>query len=120
MECLHAKNNKVFFTGRSSFDETFRKPDVLISHQWENELNYLYCEALYKGTPLVHNSPRLRDVGYYYDGFDIDAGAAQTVRALSDWPSGEALGLGRDFLHRYSIKNTENQMGYEKLFDELL
>jgi hypothetical protein len=48
---------------------------IVLCHQWENGLNYVYYEALYGGYPLVHNSPFLKHVGYYYDQFDIDAGA---------------------------------------------
>ena len=48
---------------------------IVLCHQWENGLNYLYYEALYGGFPFVHNSPFLKDLGYYYEGFDIDAGA---------------------------------------------
>lgn len=49
---------------------------IVLCHQWENGLNYVYYEALYGGYPLVHNSPFLKHVGYYYPEFDIDAGAA--------------------------------------------
>lgn len=59
-------------------DAMGQKGGVVLSHQWECALNYLYYEALYGGFPLVHNSPFLKDVGYYYEGFDIDDG----VRAL--------------------------------------
>jgi len=120
MECLQSKSNKVFFTGRANFDEAFSKPDVLITHQWENELNYIYLEALYKGIPLVHNSPRLHDVGYYYKGFDVEDGAVQAERALTDWPSDADLGLGREFLYRYSIRNEKNMQEYNQLLSELV
>ena len=64
---------------RTSFVNAMgRNGGIIVSHQWENGLNYLYYEALYGGFPLVHNSPFLKDVGYYYEGFDIDDG----VRAL--------------------------------------
>ena len=120
MESLNANSNKVFFSDRAGFDETFSKPDVLVSHQWEIELNYLYLEALFKGIPLVHNSPRLKDVGFYYEGFDVGEGALQTERALVYWPSDEDLHRGREYLKQYSIKNEENQQGYKRLFSELM
>ena len=49
--------------------------DIVVCHQWENGLNYHYYEALHGSYPLVHNSPFLKDVGYYYPDFDIDAAA---------------------------------------------
>jgi hypothetical protein len=114
-ECLQGGSNKVFFVGRSSFDSVFARPDVLLSHQWENELNYTYCEALYKGIPLVHNSPRFKDVGFYYNDFDVAKGAVQTMRALTTEPMEATLMAGREFLSAFSIRNPENQAGYQAL-----
>lgn len=54
---------------------------IVVSHQWENAMNYLYYETLYGGYPLVHNSPILRGAGYYYEAFDIDSGAHAIERA---------------------------------------
>jgi hypothetical protein len=49
--------------------------DAVVTHQWENDLNYLYYDVLYGGYPLIHNSERLRDYGYYYESFDAEEGA---------------------------------------------
>jgi Protein of unknown function (DUF2827) len=57
--------------------------DIVVIHQWENALNYLYWDVLYGGYPLVHNSPAIRHIGYYYEGFDIKAGAAALQRAMT-------------------------------------
>lgn len=56
--------------------------DAVVTHQWENDLNYLYYDVLYGNYPLIHNSPALRahGVGYYYESFDAQGGA----RALKD------------------------------------
>jgi hypothetical protein len=35
-------------------------------------LNYLYLEVAYLGFPIVHNSPMCKDIGYYYEGENID------------------------------------------------
>ena len=70
---------------RTSFVNAMgRNGGIVVSHQWENGLNYLYYEALYGGFPLVHNSPFLKDVGYYYEGFDIDDGVRALARAVSE------------------------------------
>ncbi|HLI65253.1 MAG TPA: DUF2827 family protein [Caulobacteraceae bacterium] len=55
--------------------------DAVVTHQWENGLNYLYYEVLYGGYPLIHNSEFLRDYGYYYKDFDADSGAAALLDA---------------------------------------
>lgn len=58
--------------------------DILLSHQWEWGLNYVYYEALYGNYPLVHNSPFLRkaNVGFYYEGFNAYEGAEALCRAI--------------------------------------
>jgi hypothetical protein len=58
--------------------------DAVVSHQWENGLNYLYWDVLYAGYPLVHNSPELAEVGYYYGDFDPAGGGRTLVRALAE------------------------------------
>ena len=55
----------------------------------------MYYEALYGGFPLVHNSPFLKDVGYYYEDFDIDDGVHALERAV--------------FEHDNSIKNYQKK-----------
>lgn len=55
--------------------------DIVVSHQWENGLNYLLYEALYGNYALVHNSPFLREVGYYYPEFEVFEAAAAIERA---------------------------------------
>lgn len=57
--------------------------NTVVAHQWENGLNYLYYDVLYGGYPLVHNSPFLKDVGYYYEGFNGDEGASALIKALT-------------------------------------
>lgn len=59
-----------------------RFTDVVVSHQWENGLNYLYYDVLFGDYPLVHNSPWLKDVGYYYPDFDAEAGASALLTAI--------------------------------------
>lgn len=55
--------------------------DAVITHQWENDLNYLYYDVLYGGYPLIHNSERLRDYGYCYHSFDAEDGASMLLIA---------------------------------------
>ncbi|MBL8519097.1 MAG: DUF2827 family protein, partial [Betaproteobacteria bacterium] len=56
--------------------------DAVVTHHWENGLNYLYYDVLFGGYPLVHNSEFLADVGYYYESFDAEAGGEALVRAI--------------------------------------
>lgn len=51
--------------------------DVVISHQWENPLNYAYLDAFHFNYPMVHNAEMVKDAGYFYEDFNIEAGAEQ-------------------------------------------
>jgi hypothetical protein len=74
---------------RASFEARYNLPyflatytDIVVTHQWENGLNYMYYDALYGRYPLVHNSPFLRDVGYYYEGFEAEVGGLALLEAV--------------------------------------
>lgn len=58
--------------------------DAVITHHWENGLNYLYYEVLYGNYPLIHNSKFLGDCGYYYPDFDALVGGEMLVQAWND------------------------------------
>ncbi len=94
----HMKNNQTFqhFIGTTdmaidkvaTIEERFQTPyflsehtDVVVSHQWENQLNNLYLDVLFGGYPLVHNSEMLK-CGYYYEPFNAKAGAEALLDAL--------------------------------------
>ncbi|MCW0398825.1 hypothetical protein NB688_000639 [Xanthomonas sacchari] len=64
--------------------------DAVVSHQWCNDQNYLYLDLLHGGYPLVHNSPWLRGLGYYYPEFDIEAGAHALLTAMRKHDGGLA------------------------------
>jgi hypothetical protein len=78
------RDHHMSFEGRYHFPWFQAKhADVVVSHQWENGLNYAYYEALAGHYPLVHNSPLLPDgVGYRYSGFDCADGGAVLRDAL--------------------------------------
>lgn len=120
MPSLGGTRDKVYFTGRYTFDQAFQRPDILLSHQWECELNYLYLEALYKGVPLVHNSPLLKDVGFYYPESEVHAGAEQCLRAIHHYDMNYALKQNAYFLQRFSIHHPVVQHEYQRLLDKAM
>jgi hypothetical protein len=104
MNTLHMKEHPTFVHfarsldivnhGLASFEARFplyeymaNHGDCIISHQWENAQNYLYYEALYGGYPLVHNSPLMKDYGYYYPEFDSQEGGKAMLRAFREHDS---------------------------------
>ena len=77
------RQHKAIFHGRHDFAGFMAQfADAVVSHQWQNDQNYCYLDGLYGNYPLVHNSPWLRDAGYYYPDFEIAAGAAQLLQAV--------------------------------------
>jgi hypothetical protein len=56
--------------------------DLVVTHHWQNGLNYLYWDVLYAGYPLVHNAAAIADVGYYYNDFDPQDGGRAILRAV--------------------------------------
>ncbi|KVT61883.1 DUF2827 domain-containing protein [Burkholderia ubonensis] len=76
------KNGKVRFEQRHDFAGYMSQfGDAVVAHQWQNDQNTLYLDALYGGYPLIHNSTWLGSAGYYYPDSDIPNGACQLVEA---------------------------------------
>jgi hypothetical protein len=87
-----------------------RFAEFVVSHQWENGLNYLYYDVLYGNYPLIHNSPFIKDAGYYYEGFDALQGCEALRHALCfhDQNLDEYRAQAQRVFSRISITNTEN------------
>ncbi|GJE39100.1 DUF2827 family protein [Methylobacterium persicinum] len=77
------KAQKTIIMGRDYFAHVMgRGANMVVSHQIRCEQNYLYLDALYGSYPLIHNSKVFRDVGYYCDDSDVQAGAKQFLDAV--------------------------------------
>ncbi|RZL67496.1 MAG: DUF2827 domain-containing protein [Variovorax sp.] len=77
------RDRKAVFLGRHETPVFLAEnTDIVVSHQLENPLNYLYLEVCWQGFPLVHNATLCPDLGYYYDGNDVRAGAARLLEAI--------------------------------------
>lgn len=75
--------NKASFIGSYETPEFLAQyTDIVISHQWGLALNYLYFEVCWQGYALVHNAALCSDLGYYYSGNDLDAGAVALRTAI--------------------------------------
>ena len=95
-----------------------REVDAVITHQWENDLNYLFWDCLYLGYPLIHNSPAIIEAGYYYESFDPASGGEALCRAIKqhDGPSD----ADKEAVWRHHIGNQANVDGYRTLIDRVL
>jgi hypothetical protein len=77
------REHKASFVGRFDTPHFLSEfTDVVISHQWENPLNYLYLEVCWQGYAFIHNAHLCSDLGYYYPGNDVQAGKAALLRAM--------------------------------------
>ncbi|RYF74096.1 MAG: DUF2827 family protein, partial [Comamonadaceae bacterium] len=79
------REHKAVFLGRRDTPVFLAEhTDIVVSHQWENPLNYFYLEVCWQGFALVHNASLCADLGYFYEGNDVQAGSAQLLKALDD------------------------------------
>lgn len=106
MNSMHMKEHPTFFRFASNLDLTkdkkatyeprlifsdcmaANKMDGVVCHQWENEQNYLYYDALHGGYPLIHNSEFLHKagVGIYYPEFSAKKGGDALLEAWKQPP----------------------------------
>lgn len=76
------QDGRIEFFGRHDFvGHMVQKSNAVVSYQWQNDQNYSYLDALYGAYPLIHNSPWIKDYGYYFDGSDVLTGAQQLLKA---------------------------------------
>lgn len=116
---------KCFFEARYPIVWTLKNyADTVLSHQNQNELNYLYLDAAWLGYPVVHNSPMMRELGWYYPEND----AAEAARLLQwvalNFDQGERaadyLRRSREFAKRYAPDLAENVRCYEELIHRVV
>jgi uncharacterized Fe-S cluster protein YjdI len=115
MPSLQARNGKVFFNKRDTINNIFVKPDILLTHQVDNELNYLTNEALNMGIPVVHNSPPYKDFGYYYPDMNVDDGVEQILNVIANHDPVKDIEKNEEFLKGFSIYNKDVQDEYTRL-----
>jgi hypothetical protein len=95
--------------------------DLVVSHQWELNLNYLYWDVMYLGWPLVHSSEAISEYGYFYPSFDAQAGGHAIARAIETHDDNidayrEAT---RELLWTFSIENPTVVAAHRALLEDL-
>lgn len=119
-------DKKLFFEARYPVVWTLSThTDILLTHQNECELNYVYLDAAWLGYPVVHNSPMMKDLGWYYP--ENNAAIAMEhlfyiIRNFDniEYPDSKYLNRSRKFAYRYMINNPDNISRYEALIDRAL
>ncbi len=87
---------------------------IVLSHQQDNALNYLYFEVLYLGLPLLHNSKMISNYGYFYQENNIDQAVNQLKSILDNHENNISIykKKSKKLLNLYSSKNKKNKKSY--------
>ena len=95
--------------------------DIAVSHQWENNLNYLYFDLAWMGWPIVHNASLCSDVGYYYPEFNYEEGGNKIIEAIKTHNENKDKYLenNRKAIDRFLPSNKNLQIKYIKLINDL-
>lgn len=115
------KAKKMFFEARYPTVWTLQKhTDIVLSHQNQCELNYLYLDSAWMGYPVVHNSPLMTELGWYYQENDVDTAVKHLAYIAEHFDDNEHVNeeymqKSRQFAYRYSIDNPKNIRAYENL-----
>ena len=98
-----------------------RYVNLILSHQFYCDLNYLVLEGFYTGFPTVHNSDTCREAGYYYSAFDADQCGEKILEAISSHDDNldRQKKSSAEMLYRFSIQNDENIKGYVSLIENV-
>lgn len=117
------RDGKVFAEDRFPFAGIMgRHIDAVVTHQWENNLNYLYWDTLYSGRPLIHNADPVAEAGYYFPAFDTKTGGRVLSEALKGHASRPLSHRAQELevLWQFSIDNPKVQDTYGELIEEVL
>ncbi|WP_426027578.1 DUF2827 family protein [Brevundimonas sp. TWP2-3-4b2] len=116
------KDKKIFFEHLHPIAKVMGKHvNVVLSHQWELNLNYLYWDIMYLGWPLVHSSDAVSEYGYYYPSFDPQTGGEAVTEAIRthDENIDRYRNRTNEVLWQFSIENPVVIANYKALVDEL-
>jgi hypothetical protein len=100
----HARNHvlpalQLHTTTRIHYHPRKRIHDVLaahrsacfLTHQWNNDYNYMTLELMYCDFPILHNSEGWRDCGYSYRTTEWDKAIDTLYRALTEHQANRAV-----------------------------
>ena len=117
------KNKKMTFENRFPMSWFLSEhTDVVLAHQWENALNYAYLDAIYMGYPIVHNAHLIKDMGYYYNEFDIAEGKDKLEYAILNHDKNieEYEEKNKKLLFNFSSDNLDVVKKYDILIENLM
>jgi len=116
------RQHKAVFLGRHDTPQFLSEStDIVVSHQWENPLNYFYLEVCWQGYPLVHNATLCTDLGYYYPANNVQLGCERVLHVLEHHDHNLAAYVQnqRARIDRFVPGNPALTQSYEALLHEL-
>ncbi len=114
------RDQKAFFENRHATPWFLaHHTDVVVSHQWDNPLNYQYLETCWLGYPLVHNAALCPLLGFYYDGFDLQSGVQQLSLAMKVGDANSYRQRQRELVLPWMATNPQVLAKYAQLIGEL-
>lgn len=105
-------NNKLYPYHRSnlSFLISRNAINTVVSNQLFDMYNYTYFETLFLNRPLIHNSKLYKDVGYYYNDFEIINASKLLIKAIKTFNiDTSSNNINKEFLNKFSTDNQDNQ-----------
>jgi len=116
------KKKKIQYLGRLPITRVLTtEADIVLSHQWDNPLNYLYLDVMHFGYPLIHNADMVQDAGYFYKDFNLKDGGDLLKEVIENHDSRieEYRAKNEPVLNRYKSDNPVIIETYKKLLDNL-
>ena len=112
----HLSIKQLNYMPRTAIYDILKNTTIIISHQIMNELNYLHLEAAWFGIPIIHNSPMLKEIGWYYHENDIDSIPKiwATIQKLSYIDYLKKVQHDREFIKQNYFTNVPKNLAYFK------
>jgi hypothetical protein len=117
-----AQNNRIVLHGRKNIHTILseNRSACFITHQWNNDFNYMTLELLYCNYPILHNSEGWNMFGYNYDINKWDAAIEVLHGALSN--HSDNLNVYKthaaNLIWKHSIHNPEIQQEWREILDK--
>lgn len=114
-------NNRVVLHDRKNIHTILKDhpSSCFITHQWNNDFNYMTLELLYCNYPILHNSDGWDKFGYHYSINKWDDAIDTLYRALKDHK--DNLNIYKthaaNLIWKHSIHNSEIQSAWKTILE---
>jgi hypothetical protein len=94
---------------------------VVLSHQQDNDLNFLHLEAFHLRHIVVHNCKPFQEAGFYYENNNVGDGSRALVNALT---LGDPLDVKQNngieqVLARFAINNPDTLFSFQNKIENI-